>query len=76
MTERYEFNATAIRSGEWWAVEIHDLPRGCAGFTQGSTPEEAHSMAVEAVSLLLDVPESDVTVNLTLRGESGEVVGT
>lgn len=76
MTKKHEFNATAVRSGKWWAVEIHDLPRNCAGFTQGETSEEAHSMAVEAVALLLDVPESDVTVNLTFRGESGEVVGT
>lgn len=59
------FRATATWDGEWFAVEIHDLPRNCAGATQGRTPEEARSMAVEAIALLLDVPEETIDVDLT-----------
>ena len=73
--EKRRFKATATHDGRWFVVKIHDLPRNCVGVTQGKTAEEAHSMAVEATALLLDVPESEVEIDLTFTPPTDVVIG-
>jgi len=68
VTDKRVFHAVAHPEGDGYWVELTDLPSGCAGATQGRTLAEAHSMAVEAVALLLDVPEDSITVELTEGG--------
>lgn len=72
MAERY--TATATWDGEWFAVEIHGLPEGRVGVTQGRTPEEARSMAIEVISLLLDVPEETIDVDLTFTPSTDTLI--
>ena len=59
MTTTYQ--AIARRSGTWWAVEVPDVP---GAHTQGRSLREAEQMAREAVSLLLDVEEDQVLIDL------------
>lgn len=75
VSERRVFRATATWDGEWFAVELHDLPEGCVGVTQGRTPEECRSMAVEAIALLLEVPEDEVEVDVTFTPPTDVVIG-
>jgi hypothetical protein len=62
------YTATATRDGNWWAVEIEGLPPNMVGVTQGRNLEESATMAREVVSLLLDVPEDDVEIDLHVTG--------
>ncbi|MFD7982502.1 type II toxin-antitoxin system HicB family antitoxin [Kitasatospora indigofera] len=59
MTTTYQ--ATARRSGTWWAVEVPNVP---GAHTQGRNLKEAEQMAREAVALLLDVEEDQVLIDL------------
>ena len=59
MTTTYQ--ATARRSGTWWAVEVPQVP---GAHTQGRNLKEAEQMAREAVALLLDVEEDQVLIDL------------
>lgn len=67
------YRATATRSGKWWAVEVHDLPPHHFGFTQGRDLEDAEFMAQDAVALMLDVPKSEVVIDLHVN-EADEVI--
>jgi predicted RNase H-like HicB family nuclease len=58
------YRATATRSGKWWAVELHDLPPHYFGATQGRDLEDAEFMAQDAVALMLEVPKSEVAIDL------------
>jgi hypothetical protein len=58
------FRATAVRDRRWWSVRVHGLPENYAGFTPGRDLDEAWAMAREATALLLDVPESEVDLDL------------
>lgn len=65
------YSATATREGKWWVVEIGDL-----GTTQGRSASEAREMAKDLVAAMLDVPLTDVDVEVTFEvgGELGEEV--
>ena len=67
------YRATATRDGRWWAVELHDLPPKHFGFTQGRDLQDAERMARDAVATLLNVPESEVLIDLHVN-EADEVV--
>ena len=67
------YRATATRDGRWWAVELHDLPPHYSGATQGRDLEDAKFMAQDAVALLLDVPKSEVEIDLHVT-EADEVI--
>lgn len=54
------YMATATREEDWWVVEVDGL-----GATQGRTTAEAQRMAVDLVAAMEDVPERDVTVDIT-----------
>lgn len=60
--------ATATPDDRWWSVEIHGLPPNMVGVTQGRNLDDAKAMAREVVSLLLEVPEDDVDIDLRVAG--------
>ena len=53
------FTAEAIREGKWWVVTVQG-----AGTTQAKTLREAKEMATDLISVMNDVPESTIEVNL------------
>lgn len=65
MTERPAYHATATKDGDWYAVEIHNLPPGMVGVTQGRDLNDAESMARECIALLLDVDEDSFDLTLS-----------
>jgi len=67
-TKTKTYDATATRSGRWWAVEVHEMPKGHLALTQGRTLKEAEAMAREAIALLLAVPEAAIVVRLRVAG--------
>jgi predicted RNase H-like HicB family nuclease len=67
------YRATATRDGRWWSVELHDLPPKHFGATQGRDLEDAKYMAQDAIALLLDVPKSEVEIDLHVN-EADELI--
>lgn len=53
------YRVTARRAGEWWALEVPDLP---GVFSQAKRLEHADEAAREAIALRLDVEPDTVTV--------------
>jgi predicted RNase H-like HicB family nuclease len=51
----------AQRSGDWWAVEVPEVP---GVFTQAERLSQVEDMAREAIALMLDVPESSFDVEV------------
>ncbi len=70
---RPQYAALCRRSGNWWAIDIPDVP---GAFTQSRRLEHAQSMARDAIALLLDVdPLSfDVEVRVELQEHLQEAV--
>ncbi|WP_331769023.1 type II toxin-antitoxin system HicB family antitoxin (plasmid) [Embleya sp. NBC_00888] len=60
------YQATAERSGVWWAVSVEDAAGGV--YTQGRTLAEAADMAQDAVAAALDVSPDEVRVELSVAG--------
>jgi predicted XRE-type DNA-binding protein len=67
------YRATAKLDGRWWAVELHDLPPHYIGFTQGRDLADAERMAQDAVATLLDVPKTEIEIDLHVD-EADEVI--
>ncbi|TSD57508.1 hypothetical protein [Aeromicrobium piscarium] len=57
-----EVTARATRVGEWWAIEIPEVP---GAFTQARRLGQIPGMVRDAVSLLCDVRPDDVDVRLS-----------
>jgi hypothetical protein len=53
--------ATARRSGDWWAIEVPEV-RGV--FTQARRLDQVPAMVRDAVTLMTDVPEADIEVDV------------
>lgn len=54
------YRASAIRSGDWWAIEVPDV----AVHTQAKRLDQAANMAREAIALVLDVDEVGIDVEV------------
>lgn len=54
------FDVTVTREGKWWMVEVPELD----GLTQARRLSEAGQMATEWIALSLDLPLSEVEVNI------------
>lgn len=52
-TERATYTAQCVRSGDWWAITVPEVP---GAFTQSRRLDQAEDMARDAVALLLRVP--------------------
>lgn len=55
------YRVTARRAGEWWALEVPDLP---GVFSQAKRLDKADGAAREAIAVLLDVETVDVEVTI------------
>ena len=73
MTERTIYAVTATRAGDWWALEVPEVP-GAA--SRARRLDQAEGAAREAIAVLLDVPADSVGVQIEpeLAGPSGELL--
>lgn len=55
------YRVIARRTGEWWALEVPDLP---GVFSQAKRLEQADEAAREAIAVMLDVEPEEVTVTV------------
>lgn len=55
------YRVTARRAGEWWALEVPDLP---GVFSQARRLDKADEAAREAIAVMLDVETEDVEVRI------------
>ncbi|MEV5485931.1 MULTISPECIES: type II toxin-antitoxin system HicB family antitoxin [Streptomyces] len=55
------YRVTARRAGEWWALEVPDLP---GVFSQAKRLDKADEAAREAIAVMLDVETEDVEVTV------------
>lgn len=62
-----KYEARVTREGRWWAIEV-DAAGGL--HTQARHLSEARLMARECVAVTLDVPLSDVEVDITVASRS------
>ncbi len=53
------FTATAVREDRWWVVDVDGV-----GVTQGRSTTEAQRMAVDLVSISLEIPSSEFEVSI------------
>lgn len=67
------YTVTARRTGDWWALEVPDVP---GAYSQCKRLEQAADLAREAIALVLDKDEADidVTVEPQLPDEMAELV--
>lgn len=61
MATRPTYEAIAIRSGGWWAIEVPQV-RGV--HSQARRLDQAEDIAREAIALMLEVPEDSFDVEL------------
>lgn len=67
MKRRQTYRATAEKEGKWWVIKILDLPPELCGVTQSLIKDgwqTAEMTAREAVSLLLEIPDSSFDMEL------------
>lgn len=55
------YRVTARRSGDWWALEVPDLP---GVYSQTKRLDRAASQAREAIAVMLDIEPEDVQVKV------------
>lgn len=55
------YTVTARRTGDWWALEVPDVP---GAYTQCKRLDQAADMAREAIVLILDNDEADIDVEI------------
>lgn len=55
------YRVTARRVGEWWALEVPDLP---GVFSQAKRLERADEAAREAIAVMLDIEPDQVSVTI------------
>jgi predicted RNase H-like HicB family nuclease len=67
------YTVTARRTGDWWALEVPDVP---GAYSQCKRLEQAPDLAREAIALVLDKDDADidVTVEPQLPAEMTELV--
>lgn len=52
---------TARRSGDWWALEVPSVP---GAFSQVKRLDQARETITEAIAMILDIDEDDITVEV------------
>ncbi|HWE87956.1 MAG TPA: hypothetical protein VG317_00670 [Pseudonocardiaceae bacterium] len=60
------YSATSTREDGWWVVTVPGI-----GATQGRNTAEAQRMAVDLVSVMLEIPADEVTVDIDFRPPGG-----
>ena len=65
------FRAVAVRSGEWWEIEIASgLPDNMLGVSQARSLAEVEEVARSVVADLLEVDADDVEVEVEIAQPS------
>lgn len=69
------YRAEATKAGRWWAVSVPDVP---FAHSQGLTWEEAYDMIKDSLSAIVDVPPSELDVEMVPvelpNGANGEEI--
>lgn len=66
------YHAVAIRSGDWWAIEITSgLPDDMLGVSQARSFDEVEDVARSVVADLLEVEPSEVDIRLSVTRPRG-----
>lgn len=60
-TQRATYTAVAMRSGNWWAIEVPEV-RGV--FSQARRLDQVEQMARDAISLMLQIPSKSFDVDV------------
>lgn len=55
------FEVDCIRSGDWWAIEVPEVP---GVHSQAKRLDQVPAMAKDAIALMLDVPEDEIGVSI------------
>jgi predicted RNase H-like HicB family nuclease len=73
MTQRPIYTVIATRTGEWWALEVSEVP---GATSRARRLDQAEGAAREAIAVLLDVPADSFGVEIEpeLEGPSGELL--
>jgi len=61
---KMELTANCQRSGNWWAIEVPELP---GLFTQTRRLDQVEAMVKDAASLMLDEPQASFSVTVVPR---------
>ena len=68
------YRVDVVRSGNWWTIEIPDLP---GAFSQARRLDQVEDMAREVIALMTDVDERDIDsleVHVEPPAEVGELL--
>ena len=60
------YEVLATPSEGWWAIEVPSVP-GVA--SQGRSHEEVIFMAIDAISIILEIPKEEIDVEIRYLGE-------
>jgi predicted RNase H-like HicB family nuclease len=71
--ERKSYTASCTRTGNWWAIEVPEVP---GVFSQSKRLDGAEAQARDAIALMLEVPEDsfDVTIEAVLPAMAEEAL--
>ena len=59
------YEVIATPSEGWWTIEVPSVP---GAISQGRDHSEVVYMATDAISLILGIPKSDITVRIDYQG--------
>ena len=59
------YEVIATPSEGWWTIEVPSVP---GAISQGRDHSEVVCMATDAISLILGIPKSDITVRIDYQG--------
>lgn len=62
MNRRRRYEALCTREGNWWAIDVPDVP---GVHTQAKRLDQAEAMARDALALMLEVPPDSFDVDVT-----------
>ncbi len=62
MNRRQRYEALCSREGNWWAIDVPDVP---GVHTQAKRLDQAEAMARDALALMLEVPPDSFDVDVT-----------
>ena len=60
------YEVIATPSEGWWCIEVPSVP---GALSQGRDHEEVLFMAIDAISLILEVPKEEIEVKVQYHGE-------
>ena len=65
-TSQHTYRVDVVRSGQWWAIEVPELP---GVFSQVRRLDQVDEAVKEAISMMIDADESSLSIDVQI--ESG-----